>query len=1401
MRNWKKGATVAAAVFAALSTLVSPLAYADGGGGSGGGGTGSGGDGQISFTYRDSYGAPTLGNVDVALAAMGLTSYNDASHPADASANTALNSAVSECQSRYAAKHNGDTNAGCRLVSVGAVSTDGKYTGSTGGFTTSQWASAWNAVTQGKTYSYEGVGYQTTTPFSDGVTTINGLVAREAAKTPGIIVIVLSSDEPPVAYKLSVSTKQASAASMKVGSTAAVHDVITTSNNGSSLSENLTAKVIMHYDGQRNGYVAARSVTKSMAISNDGSKNSPDFMPSDFGLSHWQEGTYWFDVQVARQGKMQAAVDTTDREASESFSVAAVPPVKPSKSIEEGTSADRMVNRTTITTGTGRGGYEMTIQDRITPNGVNYSIDNCKLVDTTSGADVSGDFTITWDKSANTVTAVRTKAKGEMPLDHTYAFSFDVTVAKPDFSKVDDVASVKWNQEPSVNTDGKSFPTWRPNPDKSWIKYVDGKWQAVIDPSRSNQTGADTETFLDGDTVGSVVNGTVAANLIQAPKKLTLTDDWAKADYIFDAADASRIRVYAADASSEKQSSVADIANTGKDVTDQFTITVNGTVATATAKADYLASLKGLAKAQQLTLLIPGTVNFANGGGAEQVRSDFGKNAGDELTFCTNPPSDESPVTHSSLSTGTAGAGLTNAGSETVNTQSEDTNEPEICGYVPPVTKDVLAESSQGGDQSSVDGKTVFPGQKVEYKLETTPKLPANLAYQVTNVGVTDSYDQYLNVDKQTLEVTDLNTGNIIPKSQYTSTWDDSAHTVRLAFSDAWVKANWKAGSNPRIIVRFEGTVSADAPANTKVDNQWKLTLNNSITPSNIVENTPPDDNPSKQDTQKDAKINIDGMAAVLGDRIFYRVNLDASKLDNTAYVVQRLGMVDDYDEQYLKLDTTGIQVLDAQGSDVTGKFNIQEKDGIVYAFFKTVDTTIPATGETVLGDPQSSDLKAYSTEKLDPLTSPAIDQKVLGQTYKIVLPMTVKAVKDGYTVKNTAIQVTDNEQKLTNTVSNPLKEINPSKDVTVNVGGASADGQSIYLNHLFLYQLDSSTLHTNRAYKEITDWKITDGYDQSHDRYTGQWAVYATKDVVEYQDGKAVTLAAKGNRIAGSGVDSTKFGGDLFTAVDKDGVLTVTATARYLAIASSNDTTEQGWRAYVQMERTRTGDVRNQFIENLNGQDRPSNVVTTHTPDQTPSISIEKYDAKSGMKAGDRNTPAEALNVTGDTEIVFHITNTGKASLSKIDLKDATIAGSGTVVDLKYPANLNTLVLKPGASVDVTGTLKGIKSNDHHTDRAKVTAQPIIDCPAVDTDPFEGKTPTADPDKVCYDTAISAHDDWNGYNKPTAAKNALAKTGADIFWLAAVVVLLAGGGAGLFLYRRSLALSDASGKDTDSKE
>ena len=35
----------------------------------------------------------------------------------------------------------------------------------------------------------------------------------------------------------------------------------------------------------------------------------------------------------------------------------------------------------------------------------------------------------------------------------------------------------------------------------------------------------------------------------------------------------------------------------------------------------------------------------------------------------------------------------------------QPTNEPKICGYIPPAGKDVVGEASQGGDQESVQGK------------------------------------------------------------------------------------------------------------------------------------------------------------------------------------------------------------------------------------------------------------------------------------------------------------------------------------------------------------------------------------------------------------------------------------------------------------------------------------------------------------------------------------------------------------------------------------------------------------------------------------------------------------------------------------------------------------------------
>ena len=1403
--NGRKTLALLAATATLAGGLTAGTAYAGGGGGDQGG-TGGGGSAAQFWQYKDdasgSWGSATdLGSVSRAMAAAGVR-MDDSSGKAKA----ALDAANVECVAGFHQRHPGEGDGDCRVVAVGAASGNGSTTSvwnGSGVYDAKIWKDNWHKYIAPGDYNYAGSRhYKTSTVFDDDPSnSVDKIMERHVDSTRSIVVIVLDKYQPaPANYDLTVTTTHKQRTDLKVGSTTPIGDTLHASSNGSSIRENLNGTAIIHYEGQKNGYVAAKTVSKPITFANSGDTRLDNLAtPADFGMSHWQEGQYWIDIQVAKQGRMNAAVDTADKDPAETWSVSAEPPSPPVKTIDEGVSADGMTNRTVITYGTGKGGYEMAFKDEITADGVDYTVDNYRLVDKSDNdRDVSGEFQIGWDKAANTVTAVRTADKGEMPLDHKYEFSFDVTVSKPkDFKKVKDHATGKWNQEPEADAGSRDFDTWQPNPDKSWIFEQNGRWQAVIDPQETNKTGGDSHTYLDGSRLGSVVNGTIGKNLIQAPKKLVLTDDWTAADYIFDA-DTKNIRVYEAEAGTDRESSVSDIVNTGKDVTDQFDITVQGTKALAAAKTSYLKGLKGLKNPKQVTLLIPGKINFADGKGAAQVRKDYGKAAGDELTFCTAPN----------------GRDLTNSGSETVNNHTAPTNEPSICGYVPPAKKDVVSEGSQGGDQESVDGKVVYPGQKVEYQLNTQPQLPADLAYAVESISFTDSYDAYLNPDKQTLEMMDLNTGKPVSKKKYTTKWDDEKHMFTLTVTDQETISQWRAGTSPRLQVRFEGTVSDDAPTDHKVGNKWMLTLNNSLTPSNEVFNIPPKLDPKKKDTQKDPTVSIDGKTALLGDEIYYRVDIDATQTDQ-AYKVWRFGMTDDYDDEYLKLDATKVEITDETGKDVTGRFNIQDKGGVLYAYAKLVDTEIPATGETVKGDPQPEDLKAYSeSDEHDPLTQPAIDQTLLGHTYTVTMPMTVVKVTDGYTVKNKATQVLNKIRKDTNEVTNPLKPINPAKDVTVKVGGESIDGKSVYLNRTFLYQLDSSIIPAGRAYPQVDQWRIVDPLNTEYDQYTGQWAVYASRDL--YRDGKVI--AAKGDKLAGNGFDSSKFGGDLFTAAaDANGVVTVEATEAYRTLVSADNEHEAGWRAYIQCKRLKVSDrVENRFTEYFNNKEFESNVVWTRTPDMTPSIHIEKYDVASGEQAGDRDDVKDALKMAGDSQqIAFKITNTSKTDSSTgegawylaKDLKmvDRTIAGEGDVTDLKYPDNWATLVLKPGESTIITGTLKGVEQGGKHTDRVKVTGTPLVECPV--TDQFGGQQSTdgnqtgdtkVDGDAsdttglkqvkvgdrtLCEDTTVESNtDDWSGYRED------LATTGAAIAGILLAVVAFGSIGVTLMGARRRTA-------------
>ena len=1400
----KKAVKAAVAGLAAGAMLLTAMpAYA--GIGSGGGGVhGSGGNvgpsGDILYLQDDSNytDSPAQGwgqaSIDYALQAMRNSGYKIPTDDSYAIVSRIKSSCTEAINQAVADKSDGDATQ-ARVIGVAATIAD-----SSGGLVPwgtnptdfrNRFDANWNALGD---KSDDLKGYDSTwiqkvhDKFTDQITT----TGNQYPTGVQVVCVAVNNQQPPHDYDLTVTTNHKQRTDLKVGSTDPIGDTLHASNNASGIKENLHGTAIIHYEGQKNGYVAARTVSKPITFANNGDTQLDRLAtPADFGMGHWQEGQYWIDIQVAKQGGMKSSVDTADKDPSETWTVSAEPPTPPTKTIDEGVSADGMTNRTIIRYGTGKGGYEMAFKDQITANGVDYTVDGYRLVDKTDNdRDVSGEFIITWDRKTDTVSAVRSADKGEMPLDHQYEFSFDITVSKPkDFRKVKDHATGKWNQEAETDAGSKEFDTWQPNPDKSWIFEQDGKWRAVIDPQETNKTGGDSHTYLDGDKVGSVVNGTIGRNLIQAPKQFTLTDDWAAADYLFDP-DTKDIRVYEATAGTDRESGVSDIVTTGKDVTDQFAITVQGTKATATAKASYLKGLKGLKNPKQVTLLIPGAVDFADGKGAAQVRDDFGKKAGDELTFCTAPD----------------GKDLTNSGSETVNNHTEPTNEPQICGYIPPARKDVVSEASQGGDQESVQGKVVQPGQKVEYQLTAQPQLPSDLAYTVRSVSFTDSYDAYLKPDKQTLEMMDLNTGKPVSKKKYTTTWDDSKHMFTLTVTDQELIGQWRAGANPRLQVRFEGTVADNAPTDHKVGNKWVLTLNNSLTPSNEVFNIPPKLDPVKRDTRKDPTVSIDGRTALLGDEIHYHVDIDA-KQDNQAYKVWRLGMTDDYDDEYLKLDAANVEITDETGKDVTGKFNLQDRDGVLYAYARLVDTGIPATGETVKGDPQPADLKAYGeSDRHDPLSQPAIDQNLLGHTYTVSMPMTVVKVTDGHVVRNKATQVLDRIRKDTNEVTNPLKPINPAKEVTVKVGGASANGRSIYKDSTFLYQLDSSILPAHRAYPQVDRWDIVDSLDPAFDECTGQWAVYATRDLLSGGE----VVASKGDRIAGSGFDSSKFGGDLFTlstaVVDGRNVVTIEATGRYRALVS-DDSHEAGWRAYIQCKRLAVTDRHeNRFTEHYNDKTLESNVVWTRTPDMTPSIHIEKYDVESGEQAGDRDDVKDALKMGGDgQEIAFKITNTSKTDSSTgegawylaRDLKmvDKTIAGEGEVVDLKYPDNWDTLVLKPGESTIVTGTLKGVRQGGRHTDRVKVTGTPLVECPVTVTDPFGGKNDETRPsnavdvkdgDKtvtLCSDTVVESNtDDWSGY------RPSLARTGAAIGGMLLAVIAVGALGTGLLLARRKAA-------------
>ena len=1147
------------------------------------------------------------------------------------------------------------------------------------------------------------------------------------------VCIALNADEPaPANYSLTLTTDKTGTFDM-AGSTAPVSDTIHASNGGSTIKENVNGNVILHWDGVDGN---PKQVSKQVSIANTGDTATPTFTPADFGWTAWPAGQFWFDVQVGKQGSMNAAVDTPDRDPRETW---VAQPAKPEKSLTVGNPAKPLANDTVLASGMSYdarivaypNGYTsaMTIYDVIKSDKVfigatDKDVASAAYVLDPAGNKVPG-ATIKIDRSTAGQVIVSGRV-ANIPDANQAGYTLVVpTYVLPTNSDYDikDSSEVCYADasmsDPSKCLEGNDEQTRKvtPAPDKVWVLDANGALTAE-DPARTNQQNADQKVFLPGDAVSAVVNGSVHAKLATDLTKYQLTDDWTKAAQYVDFSDASKAKVFYETA-----------PGSGKytDVTGQFDVANNGTVTTATAKADFLKGTAGQSGDRKTKLVISG-----------KFRTDYDTNG--------------------------ATVKLLNDGAEVWNNETVQTNEPPVFTWTPDPNKQVLGSAEESGDHAhdDINGMSVWPGQKLEYSVGVDLRVPATTARGVKSLAVQDVYDPQFTPDKSSVEFWDSRdpkNPKPVPRNAYTLSWDEATHSFTATFTDEWIKANVTTdGANSEwstqgwLSMRFTGTVKSDTKPGTSVKNQAFEILNGVSTATEIPTVKIPAPEPHKEDLNTDLQ-NIDGKTVVQGDHILYRLTLDAMpSRDKLAYNVHKLGMTDDYDEQYLDLDAAGIKITDkATGADVTAKFNVQVKDGTAYVFAKQVDST-DMYGEKLPGDPQPTDLKAYADSKIDALKTPVIDQNLMGHQYWITLDTTVKKETDGYVIKNQAVQNIENTLMKTEIVSNPLKDIDPTKDVVVSeqTGENSINKSEVKLNSTFNYRLNSSEIPANRAYG-AKDWSLSDKFDRVHDQYTGVWAIYANDDLYDGQ----TLLVKKGALLADSAGHESEALKGLFdvTFDQKSYTFTAKATQKYLDLVNTRGDLAQAFSVYTQMIRIAPADkVNNQTLETYNSVERDSNIVWTKTP-ENPAISIVKFTLDQGQEKGDHDTDkdADALSADGlknGVKVGFHITNTGDVSLKNVSLADETAAGTaGHVDDIACQVPLSATQakalgatapktqlefaskvaadLKPGESFDCVGTLHDVAAGQLHGDNATTTGESVYTGKKVSaSDPWYAKAP-----------------------------------------------------------------------------
>lgn len=517
----------------------------------------------------------------------------------------------------------------------------------------------------------------------------------------------ISAPPPPPTYDLTVTTDHASTVT-EAGSTVPVYDTIHASRGGKGVDENVDAEVVLTYEGPEGN----KSVTKTASIANNGDTKSPEFTPADFGWTSWPatgEGkSFWFDVKVAKQGNMNEAVDTADREASESWTVKPKNPVKVLTNGETGSGltekdvlAANMFYNANITAHSNGYASQLTITDTVNTADVvigDKETDNPDRVQVLgpNGQRVKADVTI--DRSVEGKVVISGTVKDIVDQGNYTLMVPTYTKATGADYRIPDDSKVCYTEAQDHCLVGNSAETGKvtPDPDKVWTAD-EAEARTTADPERTNQKGVDQKTFLPGDKVSAVVNDHIAAYLQYGLEEYSITDDWSDGlTYV-------------------TMDGAPKVYFQGQDVTDLFEIT-NDTakgVTTAKAKPEFLAKTARLTEPGEVKLVISG-----------QFRRDYDTDGQNKQ--------------------------LINKGSVTWNNESKVTNEPPIFTVTPKPAIDVekftLSEGLEAGDRDEADNALTLASAKDE----------TQIGFLVTNTGEADLVN--VSLTDQTHEGT---TGNV----------------------------------------------------------------------------------------------------------------------------------------------------------------------------------------------------------------------------------------------------------------------------------------------------------------------------------------------------------------------------------------------------------------------------------------------------------------------------------------------------------------------------------------------------------------------------------------------------------------------------------------------------------------